>query len=56
MTKPKIILTFDVELWHEGEWIKKTFPAGATFEDYFEESITPIIELLRSVMAPPRFL
>lgn len=42
----KIGLSFDLELWHEGEWIKKHIPEQTEIIDHLKESVEPILNLL----------
>lgn len=55
MKHNKAILTFDVELWHEGEWIKKSFPKNTHIRNYFEESMLPLLDALKSSGARATF-
>lgn len=43
----KAILTFDLEFWYNSQFLKKYLPKQKSyFEDYIEESIRPILDLL----------
>jgi len=44
--KNKIALTFDLEIWHESEWIQKNLD-DLNPRDYLEESVEPILRLLK---------
>lgn len=44
--KNKVALTFDLEIWHESEWIQKNLD-DLNPRDYLEESVGPILRLLK---------
>lgn len=46
VVKNKVILTFDLELWHESKWIQKNLFSTEDKKDYLEESVIPILDLL----------
>lgn len=43
----RIALTFDVELWHETDWLKPYIKNSNTDNDSFEDSVRNILTLLR---------
>ena len=45
--KEKFILTFDLEFWHNSEFLKKYLPENNNAGDYILESAEPILELLK---------
>ena len=42
---PKIILSFDLEFWHDTLFLEKYLPESRP--DYLVESVLPILELLK---------
>lgn len=54
-SKDKMMMSFDLELWHEGEWMKPYLPANAQTNDCFREAIFPILELLSKHRAKATF-
>lgn len=42
----KVCLSFDLELWHESEWLKPYLNGTGELRDYLEESLTPLLKLL----------
>jgi len=55
MPENKIILTFDLEFWHEGGWIEKYLTASDPPKDYLEESVLPLLACLKKHNARATF-
>lgn len=51
----KVALTFDLEFWHEGEWLKPYISPGQHKIDMLTESVTPILALLKKYNARATF-
>ncbi len=47
MKNNKIILTFDLELWHEGRWLAPYIRKEMRTHDVLTESVLPLLEILK---------
>lgn len=55
MQDNKVILTFDLEFWHEGEWMEKYLSSNNYLKDYLEESVSPLLDCLYKYKAKATF-
>lgn len=54
-SKKKIALTFDLELWYEGEWLKPYITPGIANKDVLHESIDPLLKVLKETHSKATF-
>lgn len=54
--KPKAILTFDLEFWHNSQWLKKYLPPDRnSLADYTQESTRSLLNLLEKYQVQATF-
>jgi polysaccharide deacetylase family protein (PEP-CTERM system associated) len=50
-----VALTFDLEMWHEGEWLQKYITDDIRNTDMLEESVYPLLDILDKNQAKATF-